>query len=109
MADRSYALTCDDGSLFLNISTPIQAILQGNAQGLSWTGISSAGPWQVSYTQDDFQTVLTLETAAAALDTFGLPAGSFQWQVCSGSSCYQGEDIRISGTTIRNRTLSGSQ
>ena len=58
--------------------------LQGEPSGLSWTG-DSAG-YEVQYSTDDFATVMQVAPGTSALDSYGLPTGTYQWRVCSAEN-----------------------
>ena len=62
-------------------SVPGVSNLTGNANGVSWNGNGSA--FVVEYSKDNFASVLQLETATSAVDTYQIGAGSWKVRVDS--------------------------
>ncbi|MCI5779159.1 MAG: AIDA repeat-containing protein [Lentisphaeria bacterium] len=93
--DRTYILNQSQGDLTLTItgiSEPVGPVLSGNASGITWSGIE--GPrFAVGYSMDDFATSLAVTTDGNAIDTYGMPSGTYQWRV-NGNA---GDDIAATG------------
>ncbi|MBO5695264.1 MAG: hypothetical protein J6S98_07660 [Lentisphaeria bacterium] len=87
-------MTCSlrqtDGNLLLQIGSD-EVILSGDHTGVAFAG--PAGRVSLELSQDDFQTVLQVETASAAVDFYGMSSGTFDWQLCADGVCHQGDDI----------------
>ena len=55
--------------------------LQSSADGLSWDAIPGVSGYAVEYSQDNFASFIRVETHTNKIDTFSLPAGTYQWRV----------------------------
>ena len=55
--------------------------LAGDLSGLSWTENPVNADYVVEYSQDNFATALTVKPGTSRLDSYGLPAGTYQWRV----------------------------
>ena len=75
-----YSLDSAGGNLTLTVIAPssIQN-LQGNANGISWSGTSS--DYVVEYSKDNFANVIRLETETSKVDTYKMPGGTWQYRV----------------------------
>ena len=71
----------------------IQYPMQGNSARVHWQDNSGADDFTVHFSKDNFQSLLMLHTERSTVDTYGLPSGTYQWQVCANGTCYQGNDI----------------
>ena len=79
-------LLYQDDSLVLRvkefeIQEPQPENLTASPSGAAWQKNSGVPPYIIEYSVDHFETVLLFETEACALDTYGLPAGEYRWQV----------------------------
>ena len=86
-AGSKYALSKTDGNLVLTIA---RTELSGNQNGVTFSGVDNA---VVQYSTDNFSTVLQFTPTTDAADTYGLPAGTYQWQVLGNGSSFKGNDI----------------
>ena len=66
-------------------------VLTGDKNGVEFTNIP--GNAKVEFSKDDFASVLAVDVDTNAVDTYGMPAGIFQWQVCANGTCLQGGNI----------------
>ena len=89
--EKSYALNLIDGNLTLSVTVPVPE-LSGNKEGISFVNIPD-GTRVVEYSGDDFKTALQVQTTGNAVDTYGMPAGTYQWQVTVDGTAHQGENI----------------
>ena len=87
----SYQLTLSDGNLHLAVNSTVEPELSGDKNGVSFSGIS--GDAEVKFSKDNFSNILQITPTGNAVDTYGVPSGTYQWQVCAGGICYQGDDI----------------
>ena len=71
--------------------------LQGDANGITWSDAAEAGKYVVSYSKDNFENVLTVETTTTALDTYGMAQGTYQWSVETDSASVTGSEITAEG------------
>ena len=71
--------------------------LQGDANGITWSDAAEAGKYVVSYSKDNFENVLTVETTTTALDTYGMAQGTYQWSVKTDSASVTGSEITAEG------------
>jgi Ca2+-binding RTX toxin-like protein len=77
----NYSLDQSDGNLTLTITAAaVVPILSGSTTGVSWENISGSS-FVVEYSHNDFADTLRVETENNALDTFNMPAGTYQWRV----------------------------
>ena len=82
----TYSLDQADGNLTLTVtggSASGVSNLTGNATGVSWSGNGSA--FVVEYSLNNFASVLQLETATSAVDTYQMPGGDWQVRVDSAA------------------------
>ena len=90
--DTSYALVLSDGNLSLSIGRVVsKPVLTGDKNGVAFTNIS--GDVKVEFSKNNFENVLQITPSTNAVDTYGMPSGTYQWQVCADGTCYQGDNI----------------
>ena len=90
----TFELCCDDtfdcqygtlfyreGSLVLRVKEFEPENLTASSAGASWLKNSGIPPYTVEYSKDHFESVFQFTTEACALDTYGLAAGEYRWQV----------------------------
>ncbi len=100
--NRTYSLKESEGDLTLSIMD--KADLTGNSDGVTFEGF---GKGLVQYSKDNFETVLSLEVEGEALDSYGLPAGTYQWQVSqNGKNWFKGGDIISQKTPVAEKFIS---
>ena len=90
----SYSLILNQDTLLLAISggTQVQPELYSNSNGVSFFNIPG-DTYKVELSQNNFNTILPVETASTAVDFYGMSSGTFDWQLCADGVCHQGEDI----------------
>lgn len=67
--------------------------LTGNANSITWNGIPG-NDFVAEYSKNNFINTLQLETNTNSIDTFGLPAGTYQWRVkAEDGEFFNGENI----------------
>ena len=64
--------------VYLNSSLSVHP---GNSQGISWAPVRNAEKYTVEYSRDNFSNVLRFEAKTNAVDTYAMPAGTYQWRV----------------------------
>ena len=79
--------------------------LAGDKKGVSFSNIPGE-KHLVRFSQDNFVSVFTVEAATHSVDTYGMPAGSYQWQVCTDGNCYQGKNIVSDNTVTPQKFIS---
>ena len=57
------------------------ANLSGSASGVSWQDSAGVTPYVVEYSKDGFETTLSVTAPTTAVDTYGMPEGSYAWRV----------------------------
>ena len=69
--------------------------LQGDCNGLSWDAIPGVKGYIVEYSTDNFAHVISFETTSNKVDSFALPAGTYQWRVrvIGSNAVSNGENI----------------
>ena len=68
--------------------------LYGSVDGVSWDAVPGIHDYIVQYSKDNFINTLQLETNTNSIDTFGLPAGTYQWRVkAEDGEFFNGENI----------------
>ena len=55
--------------------------LEGSETGVRWQAIAGAAAYAVEYSTDDFESGLALTVESNAVDTYGMPTGTYQWRV----------------------------
>ena len=63
--------------------------LQGNSNALSWDAIPEVKSYTVAYSRDNFSHTLSFDSDTNCVDTFGMPAGSYQCQVSIDGELWQ--------------------
>ena len=90
--NTSYALVLSDGNLSLAVGEAvIKPVLTGDKNGVVFTNIT--GDACVEFSKDNFVNVLQVTPSTNAVDTYGMPSGTYQWQVCADGTCIQGDNI----------------
>ena len=71
--------------------------LVGSADGLSWNAINGVPGYIVEYSKDNFEHIITLETAGNKIDYLALPDGTYQWRVriAGADMVSKGQDIAV--------------
>ena len=90
---KCYSLAVSDALLTLTVNAAEITPLQSSPSGIAWTPVTGTEKYTVSYSADRFGHGLTIETSGSAVDTYGLPAGTYQWQVCADGVCHPGNDV----------------
>ncbi len=93
--DKLYSLHLKDGNLVLSVAVAAYPELSGNKDGISFDNIPE-GTRIVEYSQNDFKSALQVQPNGNAVDTYGMPAGTYQWRVSVDGTAHQGEDIAAS-------------
>ena len=76
-------------------------VLTGDKKGVSFTDVPG-DKHVVKFSKDNFASVLAVEVKTNALDTYGMPGGTYQWQVNS----INGEDIVSDNTATPQEFIS---
>ena len=77
----SLKLQRNAGTLSLSVNRPSYTpVLNGNGDGISFTGIPGS-EHTVEFSSDDFSATLEIKTRTGAIDTYGVPTGTYRWQV----------------------------
>ena len=68
--------------------------LQGSSTGVSWQSVAGT-VFEVEYSTDGFSAGLSLTVDGSAVDTYGMPAGTYQWRVrdAAGTEWVTGDNI----------------
>ena len=102
--DVTYSLDQLDGDLTLTIGSTAP-VLTGNDNGVSWENISG-NDFIAEYSSNSFANSLQIETESNAVDTFGLPAGTYQWRVKGDGEFVNGENIVSDNTAAPQNLIS---
>ena len=91
VGDRRYSLDLTNGDLYITIEKHVVTPPEGSINGVYWADAQGAKTY-VAYSTDNFDTALKVQMPTGSLDTFGLPAGEWQWRVSNdnGSSWQDG-------------------
>ena len=76
---NSYSVSVNSAFNTTSVVEPEIKELSANAQGVSWQ--SAALSFTAELSQDAFRKALTLNVTDAAISSYGLPAGNYQWRV----------------------------
>ena len=103
--DVTYSLDQLDGNLTLTVSkdSSVSPILTESVNGVNWNNIPG-NDFTVEYSKNNFANSLQLETEKSAVDTFGVPAGTYQWRVKGNGEFVNGENI-VSNNTAAPQNL----
>ena len=75
---NTFSLAVEEDKLVLTIAAPPQSEIESQAQVF---GDIEAESYVVEYSMDNFEHVVQITTDSLSLDSFLLPAGTFQWRV----------------------------
>ena len=81
---------------------------QGDSVTIFWEAIPGVKSYIVEYSTDGFcDSVISFETSGSRLNSIGLPAGTYQWQVraVNGSEITSGNDITSEGKSSGAQVL----
>ena len=79
---------------------------KSDENGMAWGEVSQTATYTVEYSADNFSTSLRIKTSNNNIDSFGLPEGTYQWQIHSGSlTTAPGDDIVSTNTIDMEKVL----
>ena len=92
VGDKRYSLDLTNGDLYITIEKHVVTPPEGSINGIYWADAQGALTY-VEYSTSHFDTALKVQMPTGSLDTFGLPAGEWQWRVSNdnGSSWQNGK------------------
>ena len=103
---KDYTLSVVSGNLCLTVAgdgLPAPLNPSGNGTKLSWSVVEGASGYVVEYSQDNFATVISVETETIGTEHYNVGAGTWQWRVRAkeGAAWAVGNNIIVSsaGTT----------
>ena len=106
--DISYSLVLQAGNLTLthqDLALKVSAVvavppqnLNGSREGVSWDPVAGASGYVVEYSADNFKTAASFTVSKCSVDSFELPAGSFEWRVRALESSVWANGSAITGT-----------
>ena len=67
-------------SNYFQVTNPLLAF-KADEDGAKWENVSDTGNYTLEYSADDFNSALQINISGNSVDTFGIPAGTYQWQV----------------------------
>ena len=80
-------------SNYYEVTNPL-LIFKSDESGLEWDEVSQTAAYTVEYSVDNFATALLIKTSNNNIDSYGLPEGTYQWQIHSDSlKTAPGDDI----------------
>ncbi len=92
-------------SNYYEVTNPL-LIFKSDENGLEWDEISQTATYTVEYSADNFATSLQIKTLNNNIDCYGLPEGTYQWQIhCGPLKTAPGDDIVSPNTIDRSKTL----
>ena len=101
---QNYDITFVDTAIADIIAIPLLEDLIGNESRLSWLISIAVSGYVVEYSQDDFSTIVMIETATTGLTHYNMENGTWQWRVrpVLSSEWSAGEDftVAINGTEL---------
>jgi len=102
---RDYKVSNIGGELTLTVSASSPG-LSGDAAGVSWKNLPGTH-FVVDYSTNDYTNTLRVGVAGSSLDTYGLPGGTYQWQVKEVNGEFiAGDDIVSDNTSAPQRYVS---
>lgn len=78
---QNYDITFVDTAAADIMAIPALEDLRGDESGLSWSISAAVSGYVVEYSQDDFSTVITVETVTTGLSHYNMEGGTWQWRV----------------------------
>ena len=99
---KIYSLANADGNLTLTVDS----ILKGNSNGISWKNMPGISACTVEYSPNYFVNSLQLAPDTNAVDTFGMPSGTYQCRVFDGETWHVGRDITAAGNSDAQQLVS---
>ena len=103
---RDYKVSNIGGELTLTVSDATLPVLSGNTAGVSWKNLPGTH-FVVDYSTNDYTNTLRVGVAGSSLDTYGLPGGTYQWQVKEVNGEFiAGDDIVSDNTSAPQRYVS---
>ena len=107
---QNYNITFVDTASADIIAVPVPTNLVGNGETLSWSVVEGASGYVVEYSQDNFATCVTVETASVGMEHYNVGAGTWQWRVrtIEGTEWAVGNDITISAPDTSPSVVSAS-
>ena len=102
---RDYKVSNIGGELTLTVSASSPG-LSGDAAGVSWKNLPGSH-FVVDYSMNNGTNTLRVGVAGSSLDTYGLPGGTYQWQVKEVNGEFiAGDDIVSDNTSAPQRYVS---
>ena len=94
---QNYSVIFDNTAVADIMAIPSLDNLVGDESGLSWSVSTAMHGYVVEYSQDDFKTAITIETATTGLSHYNMASGLWQWRVrpAISSEWTAGEDLAI--------------
>ena len=68
-------------SFSVTVANALIENLSGSASGLLWQDSAAVTPYKVEYSKDGFETTLSVTAPTTAVDTYGMPEGTYAWRV----------------------------
>ncbi len=98
---KDYTLSVVSGNLCLTVAgdgLPAPLNLSGNGTKLSWSVVEGASGYVVEYSQDNFATVISVETETIGTEHYNVGSGTWQWRVrnANGMEWAVGNNIVVS-------------
>ena len=92
-------------SNYYEVTNPLLTF-KSDENGMAWGEVSQTATYTVEYSADNFSTSLRIKTSNNNIDSFGLPEGTYQWQIHSGSlTTAPGDDIVSTNTIDMEKVL----
>ena len=105
-AYTNYKVSNTAGEITLTVSDATLPGLSGDAAGVSWENLPGSH-FVVDYSTNDYTNTLRVGVAGSSLDTYGLPGGTYQWQVKEVNGEFiAGDDIVSDNTSAPQRYVS---
>ena len=94
---QNYSIIFDNTAVADIFAIPSLDNLVGDESGLSWSLSMPMPGYVVEYSQDDFTTAITIETATTGLSHYNMEGGTWQWRARSviSSEWTAGKDFTI--------------
>ena len=98
---QNYSIIFDNAAVADIMAIPSLDNLVGDESGLSWSVSMAMHGYVVEYSQDDFTTAITIETATTGMTHYNMTSGLWQWRVrpVISSEWTAGEDVTIANNS----------
>jgi autotransporter passenger strand-loop-strand repeat protein len=110
---KDYTLNVVNEELCLTVAAndiPAPTNRSGNSTRLSWSAVEGVSGYVVEYSQDGFQTVISVQTETVGLEHYNVSNGTWQWRVRAkeGAEWAVGNNVVVSSASTTPSVVSAT-